>query len=709
MATLAPGIQPTNDPSYLSLPQATDKAMSQPVRGTTSASSIFDNLAKVTDSGVKATDSLMKESFQNRLRTGIDEIQDQFGVGQAAKLAEAGTSPTNVKGDSSSMANIMDPEGGVPMTSGGKAGKGVPAGVARLGETMEDLKAQYDSGVLGNSMYYGKMTALVKQMGLQFPGHKDDIISMATTMLGVNPMNALKKSLTDDLDANARANASQGNKEKTYVQNNVGKLGSEVGPAAWNSYINGKTPFNTIVGMVATAEGMDHDMTRFRANLAGQKELNDFTKVQLGDKFEQLMATKVANRLSFKLEASGLSMNEIDAELKKGVPLTAQRQEFLKNQYAINRASMKAELLKDAGAIDPKTGVSFTGKFGSEEADKRAEGALKLYDNVISSVTNSQYGMQSYWANVVKGQMDQRTADIIQADKTGVFLNYAVLQKMHGEQLLNSVYGANPSTFTPVVNAMKGAISFKTLAGQTTSLGAEVKRVSEHPQLSQDEKAQINFATIQEHANLLTDKHARPDQIQTIGNTLFSDRNLGFLSMFDHNAQPIIFGKLASPEVTDRIKSTGDPKLWNQYQKWSINAFSGLYRENVQQLQQSAVENGRFEVRYSEKNNQYDVKVRPQFAHMYPNGEVPKSVLGPMNRINEGLRVFTPIVKADNQDPHKYILDVLSTMGFDPTKRPDDVTPPRAKLGAAVGAVVGKAGEVAGKVIKDTVNAPVDY
>lgn len=228
-------VDKTNDPSYLGYSRGTDNASLQPLAGVpelntkyvqpdykanTSFGKLFEGLGQVGTDAVKFADDIIKDNINKDVSKGVSAIRDSFGVAAAAENADLARSVGQAGADGAP-TNINPNGGGGPLIP---QDKNQPLPLQRLGTRLEGLKEQYAQGNLSDSAYYAKQEAFVREVKARYPGYEDQVDKIVENKLGVNPANATRKAIQNDVEKLANKVQAQNDKWTNWERQNGGSI-----------------------------------------------------------------------------------------------------------------------------------------------------------------------------------------------------------------------------------------------------------------------------------------------------------------------------------------------------------------------------------------------------------------------------------------------------------------------------------------------------
>ena len=137
---------------------------------------LFSGVGDIFGSAVKAADETIKGKIDEELYRDTDNIYKEHGVYDKSTTRMAGNEDE---------AN--------------------PAEIARSMQNLHRLGAARGQGMMKDSDFYGRLHSEVRRLRAKYPGHRDYIDRKVGAITGVNPANALYRSLMREWDAEASA------------------------------------------------------------------------------------------------------------------------------------------------------------------------------------------------------------------------------------------------------------------------------------------------------------------------------------------------------------------------------------------------------------------------------------------------------------------------------------------------------------------------
>lgn len=181
----SPNIAATSDPEY------TSYRWSRPIgpfAGDKSSAESIEGAGKVLEGGVKAADTLVKNSLTNSIEDTAGNVRDKYSANldQALALANAGTDPSK-KLDLLASTASQD--------------KTVPKGLQSLPDLLAKMDTQNANGKVSETKYRGDLSSLAKQYRAAWPGYREYIDSQFSRVTDTGPANDYIRTQVASLNA----------------------------------------------------------------------------------------------------------------------------------------------------------------------------------------------------------------------------------------------------------------------------------------------------------------------------------------------------------------------------------------------------------------------------------------------------------------------------------------------------------------------------
>lgn len=643
-----------NSPDYLNLSRGTDKARAI---ADTSMGDLFKNVAAIGDSAVKFAYKDIDQSIQKGLEDKINGVRSDFGVDDATKIAASGVSPTEARGAASDFA--FDP------MAAGRSSKGAPPGVAKVGNAISDLQTAYDQGKLSESYYNARLMAIVKEAKANNPGFSEEVDRHVQSITGINPANALRRSLLSDLDMAERARTAALSKDETFGNSHLGDMSPDV-RMRWTQGERSPSFLAEMKNDVGNTLAYSTYLTQKKNSLELDLEQN---------KYDQTKATQIAglsvNAIVNKSFADATSGAGGLGSIQKLItqhgdkPWSPEEDATLRNQLGAAKTQLTLQL--QAELASPAYS-----KMDAEQKAKILKDATDRIDTMSKAVLDKDTGVLTRNANYVQAVKDADTRSVL--DKSGwLRLNTAISGLPGGKEFINTMNmndtGPN-SYFGRGVKAVKDLEGLEMGTGANTSLDKQLERRGElagsHPEAN---SAAAHKDLIDSAARSFS--KADNDQIAlNAGKVLFGTGNASFLRHYDAASRGRMFASLFTGDASKRAIELGktNPEFLKSYSAAAMDGFNVVFRSRLQDITGEARSaNSPLSIQWDANSGQFVPSILP--------GQK-ESVLGPgaknyydqfaqtIRDVNLSLKAIEPIVKANGGDMNQALIDVLHANGW---------------------------------------------
>jgi hypothetical protein len=341
---------------------------------------------------------------------------------------------------------------------------------------------------------------------------------------------------------------------------------------------------------------------------------------------------------------------------------------------------LKADLM---APVDRIADLIYNEKWGAAGSAMRAV-KTTVADSKIKLMTDPEMG--AYWRNV--GAVNELGAQFDKSFFDRVFIRgIGGKEKNIGDQMKTYIEKEAAGAVTGLKNSKGGNYNVKDTLGNAQAAGVTDPNV---------------FEQIVRLPTLIPDKSFPDAAKANLINYTFGPANRGVLDQVVNDGRdpatgrPIpgkmsVFRAWTSPEITAEVlrldKQDPSKNLWPNYKNWADETFQfQLFSREAKDLNTIQM-TPNMSMTWDTEKNEFDWKVGNK-SLLNPNTaalgltEAEKSLTGsrsPVNqadivrgvdslkRLNEGLRTYSNIAKAGNEDVESYLLKALLDMGFDPT------------------------------------------
>lgn len=680
MASFDTPVAPMQPNSYLSsYSQGTDRASLQPLaevpklsekyvspdyKANTTGGQALSDVGKLETLGVDLADGVIKQNIDDNLNSGINKIRDSFGVAQATNIGSGFADAVGQGGNETSLT--------------GATGQ-TPTVLKKLGTQVDGLTEAYNQGQLSNSAYYAKMNAYVTQVKQQFPGYSDEVDQMAASKLGVNPANALRSAIQDDVTKLAAKVNAANDKWTTYETSKAGYIHTK-----WPQYEqmkqDGTAPSQAEVrNVVGNLEARDLSVASRTAALAADKSTN----AAIADKANDIIAQKasdLASHLTVGLTNSmgiknASDFNQVLEDIRSGkrpLPTPDEKAQLsgivatMKQQYGINFDSF-VNATQDAHGLPQRPIASYTTP--DALAARRAQGMQPILDQEAGLI-DGKMGILAQSANWNQASLDAGESDFIR--RAPIAATAAAGRKFFGDDgammlTMNEPFIRNAS-LEPYRQYNQGAMA-QGNSSLTQVLGSyKDNKVND---------GELNHATIADTVSTILHPEktaagkdvAGPAAVQHA----FGPNNRTLLDAFNTKDQVAVFGQLTSKPLVDKI-SKMDGASKGTFTNWVDDSFTGIYKDqvdNANQAQRNFASNASIKVVYDPKTANFSFEPDGVLSNAVAGVTgMRKGVLAQANAqltgLNTAINSMKEVFKLEGKDPTQALYNLLPAAGIDP-------------------------------------------
>jgi uncharacterized protein (TIGR02594 family) len=627
---------PTADPNYLG---ASGGPLN--IRPNMAGAALFEGLANVVGAVAQGTDQVIQNNIQKDVWSMFDQEVGAQGVD--SKVEE------------------VTGFGGPPVSDAP-----VPQGILGQGKSFARLKQAYEEGRISDSYYYARLEAGVRQLRAKYPGYREQVDGMVSSITGVQPANALRRSLLSDIAEAERAAGSSADKFQSFVNQNM----QFAGP--WASELEaGRMP----------PEG------EFRAYVAQRKtEMEDISRQKTMIEFGNLtddQRAKTAGRV-FTQEANAAVQGMIDTAWGNiqnaqagGNDITGEGREQLRQSVAQLRAT--AEMTLDQLLNNPigDTGETYATIISTDQVKKIREQQLNRIAVLSDALTNEQFGLLNLDRNVTRAMQDESLRELLNANP--VFLLQQSLAQIGGAELLNNMMSRNLDFMSESVSAVTAVMAGRIATGAKTV----AETIEELVQKDVKDPAVIRGVLDRTVQVILDPKSSDVVVANAVRATFGPDGNRLMAYMKDKQEFLRLF---TAPAIADRINklAEADPSLGSDYRQRLQDWFSSAHLQDITNLKGEAAQGGPLNL-VRDENGRYRYELTEEGQRLPPrHPERSRAVSDPLlDRLNASLDLVENAVKrvggSDRElDQFRRILDMRTEMGEfapEPTERPQTLDP----------------------------------
>lgn len=622
-----------NTPQPQQAPNFTGRSQGITSSPNTGLGMLFESVAGALDSGIKVADQANKDAIEHDIFTEVDSIQAEFGVDDATVME-------------------ADAESRQPL----------PAGIQSAGENLARLQNAYSKGPqsgVSESHYWARMNNMVRQLRAKYPGYRGEIDDMVSSVTGAKPANALRSALFNEWNAAAEADPYQKLVDKAMWE---GRLPADFFTRQEGGNAYGLTELQSYV---ATRE-------RQAADIADQKSQLEFANSQgtLNEKdalrtFQAESAQTVTTLLSDSASTIGSTFATLTERIQedqraaaRGEPVDVTYQKTaLAELKGLVSTQLRQMSLQQFGSTASDSYISMIND--PQQIDAAIAQAMWPINLMEDAILNENYGTAQSLAAWLESTKNLNSKELLTAfPEIG---RIQALKDIAGPTVTDLLLAASPTTVHALTKKLLDTVTVAASTGQGTIEDALAAGEAN------DQGAEYYNGLIQRWQNTIQEaaKGSLPlEVVQSNVQYMFgADSQAVFARMNDADKFEY-YRQVVSPTVTNQmlqIKKTGDEQSWNVYQSWATNAFVGLFRESVQDLQ--AVNTSS---RFNGVNVRYD-KTSKSFVIQSDGLFGVGGYSTPARHLNTSIQTIAPIIEANGEDVSENLLELIEGMGWDPS------------------------------------------
>lgn len=686
---------PTNDPNYLGSSREPDRQQSD-----TSLGKLFGDIGDMTNLAGKAVKGIFEDSIKRDARAEIEPIMKQHGTDLSGEEVKT-IAGTGAKGK----VRLMQMRNGVPSYDPAAVGEGSealgfgPVDAARhavinetLGifdsvtkndpdrplpnsaqkeiQTLSRMDQAYRAGNLSDSYFYGQLNSVVAKLRARYQGWEDEIDAAVQGITGVQPANALRRSLLSDIQANQSAMLAGASADDKWRDQNAHYIYAATGR-------DPKTvDINTAKYEVAKFRGQQ-DILRGKQLEAevgspqAEAALSDTMQHIVRTSMTQFVGGVKGDTVDSEFQKKARQMTEAGGGSQKEIDELVNTLELRKQKAASDIRDQMYKPIPD----DPqgRSMVSKLGKGGDTKFQEVLSVQLKPYDEMIALVKSKNFSALERMTNTLKEQdnidvMNLRRAfpqsRVATAVSTAFPNNPTMVNRMMEVSdiipnwakavkngLDNAILGGSPNTPAPSPSQAVGSYG---------PLGTE-KYAPDSPEGKQ--QREVYRQTVRQYDLIMSPENVNKPNAAHVATQFFKDRD--FYNKLDANGRLKLFMTMVTPEKVAYIEKLG-PEARDLHRSWAINAASDIWRRNSADLQ-TLLETKAYDIQYNPSGNYFYDNTKYATAGSYQQTQkTPRNVSDTITSVNNVIALMKPVT---GNDPEK----LITALGIDPKAEKQDL------------------------------------
>jgi len=620
---------------------------------------LFSGLGEAIGMAAETADMGIQENIKEDVYAAYDQTNQEFGVTDR---------------------QLFEQDAGKPQ---------VPADIQQAGENLRRMNMAVQQGNLSDTHYWARMEAQVRQLRAKYPGYREQIDSMVAGVTGQTPANALRRQMMSDAEASRSSAQQEESQFRTYLQSN-----EEYGPPdMWEGYASGKYDKMKLRQHISNNKQRKQTIETGRLEAAAAKDARELQQTDVLDLANRDIASMVDTlfyNTSTAVAGGQAGLMELvnrsqDPSSPGGKAVTPEEELAINQTFANIAVNFESQLNAQMYKPFAEGGTdSYATILSSDQINQIKSKAMMQIETMRNALTNKDFGLLTQKQRELESRKLQATMDVISSRSGDTLLRVSAMEKITGPELAQWMVMNNPSASAAYKHAVDAMFSDSIVSG--TSL------------IDQIESAKTGGAT--DHTlyrdlfkqftdGIITDKNSMEGATR-LAQATFNDPSLKLLTgLKTPQDRMAVFNMMTSNAMTAKMQELGknNPQIWEQYQGWSLRAFTYLFKSTADTVQDSVVSNPNVEITFDPKTNQF----KQEFTR--GGGDLAQTVLGrpfgafdeAMNalqtqessnaiaQINDALRRITPILQAQGLDTGEELAAAFEGMGIDlqAQKQPD--------------------------------------
>lgn len=622
-----------NTPQVQDAPNFTSRSQGITSSPNTALATLFESVASAFEGGVKIADQAQKDQILDDIFAGADAVRSEFGVDDAT-LMEA------------------DAESQNPL----------PAGIQAAGENLARLENAHRKGPksgVSESHYWARMNNMVRQLRAKYPGYRQEIDQMVSSVTGATPANALRSALFNEWNSGAESDP--------YAKFADWAMKDGSLPADFFQRQENGNPYGLVElqAAVSTTKRKQSEMTESKKQLEYANSMGTLNQKEALRVFQSEAAMTVTNLLQDSTSVIGTSYTALTERIQEAQRAAAQGApvdtNYLRTAYAEFKGLVQSELrglsMQQFGSTAADSYISMISD--PQAIDAAINQAMAPLNIIEDAILNEQYGVVGSMAAWLESTKDLNSKELLQAlPEIG---RLQALKETAGPTVVDLLLMLQPQ--------LQSSLAKRLLDNEAVHAASGTSNIVEGFDKGEanDQGEEYYNGLIKRWQNTIQEATNGSLPLEVIQNNvqyMFGVDSQAVFARMSNDDKYEYYRQVVSPTVTNQmlqIKKSGDEASWNTYQSWATNAFVGLFRESVQGLQEVNTS-----ARYSGMQVRWD-KNLPGFVIQGQGIAGIGAYTTPATNMNTAIQTITPILRANNEDVSENILELIEGMGWDPT------------------------------------------
>lgn len=613
----------------------------------------------VSDQGMPDNTGVSRGGQANR------QFEELFsGIGGLIKgAAQVGTNYVegNIQQDANYARDALDKDTGLDpqqFAPGGQGGTGngpVPDEILRSQAGLQKLAAAQTQGKVTPEYYYQRLAATMKGLRAKYPGFEQEVDDAMQKATGVNPANAYRAQLFNNLNQYQTQQAEGANKLQSYVLSNSQYMNADESDSAMK---DGGAKYGGMAGLaanIARRKGLEaqQDRSAKEAEYDSKNALGGFRQAVAGQAAEvvnQIGGSVGLNGQNFQDVLTGLAKNPANPEQ------LAQIQTQVQQLYDTQRAKM----------VNLRATKGFS-TVSAEDANKEIDFALQPIKDIQTALQSKNYDAVA--RTLAQNQLTTQTATKDLYDKDHNMLAIKTLSDINpqGAAVVMQNYMAEQGGPTTYFNKTFRQDVVTPLISGDTPLNKRMGDVLDNPNMDAKTKAKTVQDMVNDYTNLFPKIEQSPQQVKAAVSGIYGSDAQGdkLWQAVKGDQKLALFAKMYNPAITDKILKAGDPEAFKTYEQSAFDRMQSI--PEFSQVSGDVSQQGQgYGVHYNSTTNRLELAAPPaNSGGFFSNPSAPYSgrtlAQAAVDKFNTSFKVMEPIIKGAGLSPEAGMKQILQT------------------------------------------------
>lgn len=594
---------------------------------------LFSGIGDAISAGVQTADTFVQNKIEDDARYGYESINDELGLSVNT----------------------------------------VPNELTQSQEGLQKLAAAHMQGNVTNEYYYQRLASTLKGLRTRYPGYEKQVDSIVQSVTGVNPANAYRNALMQNIENQQQLVASSAGKFDSWAGT---KENSEVLGILYPDFYNNPEKY--------ASEEMKQQVKANVSQYQGRIRLSeDTTKLRSNDKavakgqLGQLFGTISSGYIVGGSEAAGIDSPNVQNLLQTALAdgkIDPEEQTNISGFLAQIR--VKAEQDMRQRYLTSDWGSNFT----SSDLEEEVKNGLAQIDSMTEMVNSGNVNGAAQVAARNKAITDQATADLYKK-----FPEIAVAGALRGaseagaDKIIDGLIEANGGGMS-FTNKVLGKDLTKGVTSGTTTMTSVVENVVAAQGKAGKEKEQILSAVLDGSVGVLTAPDASPEVKANTVQNVYGDNLDAMWGVVDDSVGTKgtsqrfrLYTKMFNPKITKEIAALNDPKALATYTAAAVDKFQQIpeFRRAASDIRDNIDYSKYLRAHYDANSNRIILEANREAIDnlgFFSRGDEKlhlQNILKAKDAFNSGLSAMAPIIEANGGDEAEGIKSLMNSVALD--------------------------------------------